>query len=115
MLCSIWIRTWNWNPIDELKQSREKTERTIIYCQTVRQCSFLYATLKAPLGEYMFIGNDSKHVLVEMLHSCTPKANEHNILESFPSDNGTIRLLHVITTIAFGIGIDCRGLHRVIH
>ena len=32
---------------DELKQSLEKTERTIIYCQTVRQCSFLYATIKA--------------------------------------------------------------------
>ena len=113
MLCSIWIRTWNCNPIDELKQSREKTERTIIYCQTVRQCSFLYATIKAPLREYMFIGNDSKHVLVEMLHSCTPKANKHNILEFFPSDNGTICVL--IATITFGIGVDCRGLHRVIH
>ena len=61
----------------------------------------------------MFAGNDSKHVLVEMLHSCTPKANKHNILESFPSDNGTIRLL--IATLAFGIGVDCRVVHRVIH
>ena len=98
---------------DKLKQSREKTERTIIYCQTVRQCSSLYATIKALLGEYMFIGNDSKQVLVEMLHSCTPKVNKHNILESFPSDNGTIRLL--IATIAFGIRVDCRGVHRVMH
>ena len=32
---------------DELKQSREKTERTIIiYCQTIRQCGSLYATIK---------------------------------------------------------------------
>ena len=61
----------------------------------------------------MFTGNDSKHVLVEMLHSCTPKANKHNILESFPSDNGTIHLL--IATLASGIGVDCRGVHRVIH
>ncbi|XP_022803496.1 uncharacterized protein LOC111340847 isoform X2 [Stylophora pistillata] len=98
---------------DELKQSQEKTERTIIYCQTIRQCGLLYATIKALLGEYMFIGNDSKHVLVEMLHSCTPEANKHNILESFQSASGTIRLL--IATIAFGMGIDCRGVHRVIH
>ena len=98
---------------DELKQSREKTERTIIYCQTMRQCGLLYATIKALLGENMLIGNNSKHVLVEMLHSCTPEANKHNILESFQSDNGTIRLL--IATIAFGMGLDCRGVHKVIH
>ena len=48
-----------------------------------------------------------------MLHSCTPEANKHNILESFQSDNGTVRLL--IATIAFGMGVDCRGVHRVIH
>ena len=98
---------------DQLKQSREKTEITIICCQTIRQCGLLYATIKALLGKYMFIGNDSKHVLFEMLHSCTPEANKHNILESFQSDNGTIRLL--ISTIAFGMGVDCRGVHRVIH
>ena len=61
----------------------------------------------------MFIGNDSNHVLVEMLHSCTSEANKHNILESILSDNGTIRLL--IATTAFGIGVDCQGVHRVIH
>ncbi|XP_068724074.1 ATP-dependent helicase wrn-1-like [Montipora capricornis] len=98
---------------DELKKSREKTERTISYCQTIRQCGLLYATIKALLGEYILIGNDSKHVLVEMLHSCTPEANKHYILESFQSDNGTIRLL--IATIGFGMGVDCRGVHRVIH
>ena len=99
--------------LDELKQSKEKTERTIIYCQTIRQCGLLYAKIKALLGECIFIGNDSKHVLVEMLHSCTPEANKHNILESFQSGNGSIHLL--IATIAFGMGVDCRGVHRVMH
>ena len=98
---------------DELKQNQEKTERTIIYCQTIRQCGILYATIKALLRTYMNIGDDSKNVLVEMLHSCTPVANKQNILKSFQSHNGTIRLL--IATIAFGMGIDCQGVHRVIH
>ena len=53
---------------DEMKQNQEKTV-TIIYCQTVRQCGILYATFKALLGKYMFLGDDSKTVLVEMLHS----------------------------------------------
>ena len=98
---------------DELKQNQEKTERTIIYCQTVRQCGMLYATIKALLGKDMFIEDDSENVLVEMMHSCTPVANKQNILESFQSENGTIHLL--IATIAFGMGIDCQGVHRVIH
>lgn len=98
---------------DKLKQSREKTERTIIYCQPIRQCGLLYASIKALLGGYMFIGNDLNHVLVEMLHSCTPEANKHNILESFQSDHGTICLL--IAMEAFGMGVDCEGVHRVIH
>lgn len=99
---------------DELRQFREKSERTIIYCQTIRQCGMLYATIKALLGKDIFIGiNRSKDVLVEMLHSCTPEANKENILESFQSENGTVRLL--IATIAFGMGVDCKGVHRVIH
>lgn len=58
---------------DELKHSQEKTDRTIIYCQTIRQCGLVYATIKGLLGTNMFIGDDSKNVLVEMLHSCTPE------------------------------------------
>ena len=98
---------------DELKHSQEKTDRTIIYCQTIRQCGLVYATIKGLLGTNMFIGDDSKNVLVEMLHSCTPEENKKTILESFQSENGIIRLL--IATIAFGMGVDCRGVHRVIH
>ena len=41
---------------DELKQSQEKTDRTIIYCQTIRQCGLVYATIKGLLGTNMFIG-----------------------------------------------------------
>lgn len=98
---------------DELKQNQEKTERTIIYCQTIRQCGMLYAAIKGLLGKHMFIGDHSENVLVEMMHSCTPVANKQTILESFQSENGTIRLL--IATIAFGMGINCQGVHRVIH
>lgn len=43
----------------------------------------------------MFIGNDSKHVLVEMLHSCTPETNKDNILESF----------HRVVEITVGEGV----------
>ena len=48
-----------------------------------------------------------------MLHSCTPAANKKSVLESFQQEDGAVRLL--IATIAFGMGIDCKGVKRIIH
>lgn len=101
--------------IDELKLKQEETTRTIIYCQTIKQCAMLYNIFKGLLGEHMFVGNkeDPKCVIVEMLHSCTPAANKDNILQSFQLKRGTIRVL--IATIAFGMGVDCKAVHNIIH
>lgn len=102
--------------VDELRSKRTSCKRTIIYCQTIKQCSLIYSLIKGMLGENIFHETDSDdqtNVLVEMLHSCTPSANKEKILHSFQSMTGTIRLL--IATIAFGMGVDCKGVHRVIH
>ena len=71
--------------------------------------------IKGLLGQHMYIGNniDPRNVLVEMLHSCTPAANKQYILHSFQSEDGTILVL--VATIAFGMGVNCKGVHRVIH
>ena len=92
--------------IDELKIKKVSCQRTIIYCQTIKKCGVVYGTIKGMLGQNMY-------VLVEMLHSCTPVANKQNILDSFQSEGGSIRLL--IATIAFGMGVDCKGVHRIVH
>ena len=99
--------------VDELRTKQESCERTIIYCQTIKQCDILYATIKGMIGKDNFRGAASSDVLVEMLHSCTPASNKASILHSFQSETGTIRVL--IATIAFGMGVDCKGVHRVIH
>ena len=98
--------------IDELKIKQVSCQRTIIYCQTIKQCGVVYGTIKGTLGQNMHAGNE-ENVLVEMLHSCTPAANKQNILHSFQSEGGSIRLL--IATIAFGMGVDCKGVHRIVH
>ena len=100
---------------DELRTRQSLCERTILYCQTIKQCGIIYATIKGLLGQHMYIGNniDPRNVLVEMLYSCTPAANKQYILHSFQSEDGTIRVL--FSTIAFGIGMNCKGVHRVIH
>ena len=98
--------------VDELKTKQVSCERTIIYCQTIKQCRVVYGTIKGMQGHHMYADN-KENVLVEMLHSCTPAANKQNVLHSFQIGNGTIRVL--IATIAFGMGVDCKGVHRIVH
>ena len=100
--------------LDELKEKKELCDRTIIYCQTIKQCGLLYATIKAMLGNDMYVGNEGhNNCLIEMLHSCTLSANKEYIIKSFQQEHGVIRVL--IATIAFGMGVNCQAVSRVIH
>lgn len=101
--------------VDEVKVKGVDSERTIIYCQTINQCGRIHSTLKAMIGDSFFIGTigDRRNVGLEMLHSCSPSANKEAVLRSFNDPNGTIRVL--VATIAFGMGVDCKGVHRTIH
>ncbi|XP_020906327.1 probable Werner syndrome ATP-dependent helicase homolog 1 [Exaiptasia diaphana] len=100
---------------EELKNKKEHCERTVIYCQTIKQCGIIYGVLKGMLGQDLIIRTDTgeQHPLLEMLHSCTPDQNKNNIISSFQSEKGTVRLL--VATIAFGMDVDCKGVCRVIH
>ena len=48
-----------------------------------------------------------------MLRSCSPQSKKEHILASFQSDQGSIRIL--VATIAFGMGVDCKQVHRTVH
>ena len=101
---------------NELSENGTEATRTIIYCQTIKQCALVYTTIKILLGEKIYedpMQKDAKRVLLEMLHSCTPTSNKEHILESFQSDRGCVRIL--VATIAFGMGVDCKQVHRTIH
>ena len=91
--------------VEQLKLEGKLSKRTIIYCQTIKQCNILYGMIKGMLGKDIYTGTDDdpENALVEMLHSCTPSANKETILLSFQSINGTMRML--IATIAFGMGV----------
>ena len=41
--------------VEELRVKKEHCDRTIVYCQTIKQCGVLYATLKGMLGRYIYI------------------------------------------------------------
>lgn len=75
----------------------------------------MYSVLKGMLGRELYsnAANDPRHVLLEMLQSCTPDKNKDTILDAFQKEESPIRVL--VATIAFGMGVDCKGVHRTIH
>lgn len=101
--------------VDEIKLTKIKATRTIIYCQTIKQCGVLYSTIRGMLGDNFFAdgSNDPRNVVLEILHSCTPDSNKEAALNAFQKEDSPVRVL--VATIAFGMGVDCKGVHRTIH
>ena len=67
---------------DDLVTQQTSFPRTIIYCQTIRQCGLIYSSLKAMLGDMIYVGESKnpRNVIIEMLHSCSPQANKEMVL-----------------------------------
>jgi ATP-dependent DNA helicase RecQ len=112
---NIQIRTLLSEIIENVKSKGISASRTIIYCQTRKQCAILYHVFATNLGTsfYKDAVPNCKKRLVEMYHAGTPKAVKQHISKNLSSDEGHIRIL--IATIAFGMGIDCKQVNRIIH
>ena len=66
------------------------------------------------LTEPVSAPNDlSRFRMVDMFTACTKQEVKNNIVQSFCRPHGTLRI--VIATIAFGMGLDCRDVHKVVH
>lgn len=102
--------------IEELKTKKMECQRVIIYCPRISIVSQLYGIFKAELGDSIYANGDSldpKQRTLEMFHARVDELNKEEILTSFAKEDGVIRVL--IATIAYGMGIDCKGVKTVIH
>jgi len=101
--------------INELQDLNIDAPRTLIYCQTRKQCSVLFRMFEVFLGSRMFRDGCTRpqNRLVEMFHAGTPKQVKEHICENMTKVDGHLRV--VICTVAFGMGINCRQVRRVIH
>lgn len=101
--------------IEDIKSLGTDAERTIIYCQTRKQCAILYRVFETHAGKSFYKGAEPncKKRTVEMYHAGTPKAVKRHISKNMSNDKGHIRVL--IATIAFGMGIDCKNVNKIIH
>ena len=101
--------------INEVKNKKESTCRTIVYCQTRKQCAILWRVFKLQLGEHFYSGSNKSpnNYLVQMFHAGTPDSTKRLILKNILQHHGNIRIL--LCTIPFGMGVNCNRVYRVIH
>ena len=104
--------------VEELRRCRKAMDRTIIFCRTYDQCSRIYMYMADRLGKEMMypigVSRDlPKFRLLDMYTACTHPAVKETILQSQPVCDGTLRV--IVATIAFGMGLDCPNIRRVIH
>ena len=89
-------------------------KRTIIYCQTRKQCSVLYRLFQVHLEEKLFHGECiPSNRMVEMFHAGTPDSVKQHVMKNMSQEDGHIRIL--IATIAFGMGVNCKNVSRTVH
>ena len=103
--------------VKRLDKERTKTPRLIIYCRSYSDCADLFIYFRDKLGscftEPPCAPNISKFRLADMFTSITDQAVKDNILTSFQTLDSPLRV--VISTIAFGMGVDCPDVRQVVH
>ena len=100
-----------------IRTSRTEFPKTLIFCQTIGECSQMYRTLRRLLGKDFTappgFPDFHKHRLVDMYTQASFDPMKKKILESFMTKNGKLRLL--IVTSAFSMGVDCPDIRNVVH
>ena len=92
-------------------------DRTIIFCQWLNDCADVFTFFKSYLEPNFLISqtvhDHTKYRLVDMYTSCNKSNVKKEILDAFTSPESPLRV--VIATIAFGLGVNCLNVRRIIH
>ena len=101
---------------DRLQHQRIAFPKTIIYAQSIRMCAEIYLYFKAYLGASFTHPKHAPDVpqfrIVDMFTSVTDPSHKTEILCLF-KESSNLRV--IVATIAFGMGIDCTEIRRIIH
>ena len=101
----------------ELADQRTAFPKTVLFCRPYQDCSDLCADIRHKMGtlfaEPLGYPDLSQFRMVELYTRVSTPEKREQIITSFTVTNSRLRL--VIATIAFGMGIDCPDIHRIMH
>ena len=108
----------SFNPLVlKLKKEHLNMARVIIFCRRYEECVSLYQFFLISLGAQFIeppgAPNISRLRLVDMFTHLTHRSVKDSIIDSFSSKDTRLRV--VISTIAFGMGVNCLNVRQIVH
>ena len=98
-----------------LKQAR--TPKTVIFCRSLQNCANMFAMMKRMLGRNIMeppgteVGLQAR--LIDVFTAVSTTEMKDMVLDTFKNFDTNLRLL--ICTTAFGLGVECPDIERVIN
>ena len=103
--------------VDGVASQGINTKRHIIFCHRANDMTGLFRLFSTCLGDKQYVSltnnlpNDCNQ-LFAMYHKKTDPDIQETVQKSFGTIDGVVRVL--FCTIAFGMGVDVKGIHNVI-
>ena len=104
--------------VKELMEKRVEATKTVIFCRTLKLCGELCITMKKMLGIHIteppgLPDSLLKFRLIDVFTAASDVRMREAIVTEFCKSKTNLRL--IIASTAFGLGIDCQDIMRVIH
>jgi len=101
----------------ELLTKRTLTPKTVVFCVTVQQVVNIFKIIKKSLNEYITeppgVASLLPFRLIDMFTAGTKSEMRQRILSVFSKKDCRLRV--ILATSAFGLGVDCPDITRIIN
>lgn len=98
-----------------LKEQQQQYPKTLVFAQTIRQVVDIYEDLKTSLECHAYMSEERapEKRLISMYHGEIAPALQNYTLDNFRDKDSILRVL--VSTIAFGMGVEIQGIKTVVH
>ena len=105
------------NVVEEFSKDRSMFIKTVIFCRTYKDCGDLFSTIRHKMGKNFTEPPEypdfDEFRMVELYTRVSRPEKREAVNKLFAIPDGKLRL--VIATTAFGMGVDCPDIRRIVH